>query len=421
MERLPVELVDIIVGFLPLPDRQTLRLVSKQLHSLTLVTFASDYFSQRSTTLGIPSLARLVELSARPRLAAAVKQLDVKLLNYEDYENLRKMDRVAVYPPPKRFARVPQVKARDVALECKLLDYMRTHDDPNAVVHPLTRVLKGLPHLEAVRLRVNGLTLYGNPHINAEDNIFQDFLSACFKAVLDAVIRSGVKLHHLTTLKGHTVRPTSKSANLIYPAFTFASTYLISLQNAFTRLKVLRLSIRTNCNRNARVPGWENGVSHFISAAPALEQLTLCLQASDSEPWFRAAVVHSICHTVRLPCLKMLQLYGCVVDERDFVAFIKLHAVTMRHLSISDTELRSGKWISILSSFKQDLHLDYLRLQYLQQSEPPRAIQWGKDMKKSRLIIEKRKSVDRDSMLTALAQAISSLTTAMEAQKLPED
>ncbi|KAF1979323.1 hypothetical protein BU23DRAFT_448037 [Bimuria novae-zelandiae CBS 107.79] len=420
MESLPVELVDAVILYLPLADRQALRLVSKHLYSLTLTTFTTDYFSKRTTTLGSPSLKRLVAASAHSRFSNSVTVLDVKLLNYEDYENLRRIDRVGIYPPPKRLPKVPQVKTQDISLECRLFDYMRNHHDAKAVVHPLSRALKGFPNLDSIRIRVNGLTLYGNPYINADDKVYQDFLSACFKAVLDALVRSGVKLRHFTSIKGTAIRPISKSANLIYPAFAFSFPYLLSLQTAFASLKSLRLSIRTNYNRNARVPGWENGVSQFISAAPALEEFALCLQARDSEPWFRAAVMQSICRSVELPALKILQLYGCVVDELDMTAFFKRHTA-LRHISISDTELRSGTWASIMSLFKQDLDLEYLRFQYLQQSATPRAVQWGEEEKRSKLTIDARKSRHSDFMITKLSQAIATLAAAMEAHKVPEE
>ena len=421
MERLPVELVDMVVAYLSLSDRQSLRLASKHLHSLTLTTFTANYFSKRTTTLGVPSLRRLVAASAHPRFSSSVALLDVRLLNYEDYENLLKIDRVGIYPPPKRLPRVPQVKTQDIAQESSLLEYMRTHHDPKAVVHPLSRALKGFPNLETLRIRVNGLTLYGNPYINAEEKVYQEFLSACFKAVINAVVRSAVKLQHFTCIKGTAVRPLTKSANLIYPAFNFSLPHLVSLQNAFTCLKSLRLSIRTNYNRNARVPGWETGISQFISTAPALEELALCLQARDSEPWFRAAVMHSICRSVELPALRLLQLYGCVVDELDFITFITGHASTLRYISISDTELRAGTWLSILGSLKQHLRLDYLRLQYLQQNVLPRAVQWSEDAKKSKLTIDTRRSRSQDFMTKQISQAIATLTTAMEAHRVQEE
>lgn len=422
IERLPQELVDLIVAYLSLHARQTLRLASKQLCSLTLTTFGNTYFSRRVTTLGVPSLSRLVQTSAHPYFSGYVSLLDVKLLNYEDYGNLREIDRVGIYPPPKRLQRVPQVKIGDISQECKLLDYMRTHQDLKAVVHPLARALKGFRSVRTIRFRVNGLTLYGNPYINAEDEAFQSFTSACFRAVMDAIIRSGVILQEFTLIKGNTIRPLSKSANLDYSAFSFPISFLYSLKTAFASLKSLRLSIRTYHNGNSRIPGWENGVSHVIAAASSLEELTICLQATDSKPWFRAAVMHAVCRSVELPMLKSLQLYGCVVDELDLIMLIKTHASSLRRLLISDTELRSGAWLSIMRTFKEDLNLDYIRLQYLQQNATPRVIRWFADdvRNSSKLTIDARKIRDGCWMQGKLSQAMSSLTTMVEEQEISE-
>ncbi|KAF2449738.1 hypothetical protein P171DRAFT_198969 [Karstenula rhodostoma CBS 690.94] len=422
IERLPQELVDLIVVHLPLQDRQTLRLASRQLSSLTLTTFSNAYFSRRVTTLGVPSLSRLVQTSAHLHFSGCVSILDVKLLNYEDYGNLREIDRVGIYPPPKRLQRVPQIKIGDVSQECNLLDYMRTHRDPKAVIHPLARALKGFRNVKTIRLRVNGLTLYGNPYISAEDEVYQSFMSACFKAVLDAIIRSGVRLQEFTLIKGSTIRPLSKSANLDYSALNLPSPFLLSLKTAFASLKSLRLSIRTYHNGNSRTAGWENGVPQVIAAASSLEELTICLQASDSKPWFRVAVMHAVCCSVKLPMLKSLQLYGCVVDELDLVSLVKTHASSLQHLLISDAELRSGAWLSVLNTFKDDLDLIYLRLQYLQQNATPRVIRWfANDARSlSKLTIDARKIRDEYWMKERLSHAISSLAATVEELEISE-
>ncbi|OAG06460.1 uncharacterized protein CC84DRAFT_1091190 [Paraphaeosphaeria sporulosa] len=424
IERLPQELIDLIVVHLSLQDRQTLRLVSKQLYALTFTTFSNTYFSRRVTTLGVPSLSRLVKTSAHPNLSSCVSLIDVKLLNYEDYGNLREIDRVGIYPPPKRLQRVPQVRTTtgDISQECKLLDYMHTHRDPKAVIHPLSRALKGFRNVKTIRFRVNGLTLYGNPYISAEEEVYQSFLSACFRAVLDAIIRSGVRLQEFTLVKGHTIRPLSKSANLDYSAFNLPVPFLLSLKSAFASLKSLRLSIRTYHNGNSRIAGWEKGISHVIAAASSLEELTICLQATDSKPWFRAAVIQNICRSLELPMLKSLQLYGCVVDELDLIALIKTHASSLQRLLISDTELRSGTWLSILNIFKEDLDLDLLRLQYLQQNAAPRVIRWFPDgiRNSSKLNIDARKIRDQCWMKERLSQAISSLAATAEEHEISE-
>ncbi|KAJ4360843.1 uncharacterized protein N0V89_001410 [Didymosphaeria variabile] len=420
MERLPQELVDLIYLYISPTDRCTLRLVSKQLYFLTLTNFGNTVFSKRVTTLGVASLSQLLQASGHPQFSGCVNLLDVKLLNYEDYGNLQKIDRVGIYPPPKRLPKVPQVKTGDIRRESKLLEYMRTHQDPTAVIHPLARALKRLRNLKTIRLRVNGLTLYGNLHILAEDDVYQSFMSACFRAVLEAIVRSGVKLQEFTLIKGNSVRPMSKSANLDYRAFTFSFPLFQSLGHAFSCLKSLRLSIRTDPKTNSRSQGWETGVTNFITTAPALETLTLCMDPIDCKPQFRATMMRSIFSTVELPMLNSLQLYGCAVDELDLVAMIKTHASSLRRLLISDTELRPGTWRSILNLLKNELDLEYLRLQYLQQI--PQSIRWFAEETKhtGKLIIDAGKSGDKSWMNEKLSQAISSLTAAIQTQEISD-
>lgn len=424
IERLPVELIDLIVLHLSLHDRQALRLASKQLCALTLTTFSNDYFSRRATTLGVPSLDRLAQASAHPYFSSCVTLLDIKLLNYEDYGNLQKIDRVGVYPPPKRFPQVAQVKTEDISQECRLFDYMRTHQDPTAVVYPLTRALRGLRNLKTIRLRVNGLTLNATPYIRDAGEVYQTFLTACFRAVLDAIIRSRIRLREFTCIKGNAVRPLSKSANLSHRAFRFPAPYYASLVKAFSALKSLRLSIITyhNENDNTRGSDWEHGISHFITAASSLEDLSLCLQTTDEQPWNRAAVMHLFCRSVEMPKLISLQLYGCVIDELDLVVLVRKHAPTLRRLRISDTGLGMGTWASVLNVFKDDLKLDYLRLQYLGQSVTPQAVRWNtEDMKNSRrLTIDAGKNRENEYMNRKLLQAISFLTATIERHEIDE-
>ncbi|KAL1600601.1 Protein-lysine N-methyltransferase efm4 [Paraconiothyrium brasiliense] len=418
MERLPQELVDLIYLYISHADRCALRLVSKQLYFLTLTNFGNTVFFKRVTTLGVASLNQLLQASGHAQFSGCVTLLDVKLLNYEDYDNLVKIDRVGIYPPPKRLPRVPQVKTGDIRQESKLLEYMRTQQDPTAVIHPLARALKRFRNLKTIRLRVNGLTLYGNLHILAEDEVYQSFMSACFRAVLEAIVRSGVKLQEFTLIKGNSVRPMSKSANLDYRAFALSFPLFQSLGNAFSGLKSLRLSIRTDPKTDSRSQGWEIGVKDFITTTSALETLTLCMDPIDCKPHFRATMMRSICRSVNLPMLKSLQLYGCAMDELDLVTLMKTHAPTLRRLLISDAELRSGTWRSILNLLKNDLGLEYLRFQYLQQI--PQSIRWfAEDTKQTgKLIIDATKSGDKNYMNEKLSQAMSSLAAAIQAWEI---
>jgi hypothetical protein len=409
MERLPVELVDLVVRHFSLPDCQSLRLVSRQLYALTLSTFRSRYFAKRTTTLSTPSLGRLLRVSSS-HLSQSVSLLDVKLLNLEDYQSLSKISRVGIYPPPKRFQQVANVRPQDISKEYALYDYMRTNDDPKDVIKHLGQALGQLSHVRAVRLRVNGETLqsYFSGEEDEEEG-YSVFVHACFKAVIAAIVRSGVQLHDFSVIKGTKARPSSKSANLIYPAFNSSFPALLSLSKAFSSLKTLRLSIRTDYHGNHRVPGWQNGISQFVATASSLEELTLCFPPMDTEPAFKAAAMQSLASTLDLPNLKSLQLYGCVVDEQALSNFVQAHSA-LRQIIITDVRVLNGSWNTVLRAIHESLNLETLRLSFLQQSEAPRDIWWNRgSRRKSKLVMDTTDRAEQRTMNEMLSEAIDYL------------
>jgi hypothetical protein len=410
VEKLPTELFDIVVRHLALPSLQSFRLASRHIYAFTLPTFCSRYYSRRTTTLSVPSLSRLLDLSSCAHLAPSVSLLDVKLLNHEDYQNLEAINRVGIFPPPKRFQQVANIKPRDIRQEYALFDYMRSNREPKDVVRKLCQALGRLSNIRTIRLRVSGESLGWNFRVDDEEDEYLDFTLACLRATLNAIIQSNIKIQEFSLIKGTTVRPSSKSANLIYPAFNVPFPLLVSLGKAFTSLKTLCLSIRTDYNGNARVPGWQNGISQFISTASALEKLTLCFQATDTEPSFRAAVMQSLAASLHLPDLISLQLYGCAVDEQVLTTFIKAHSASLRQLVLNHILLLNGSWTTVLGSFRESLSLATLHLSLLRQNVAPRSIRWICS-KKSRgnLFMDTTGKTESRSMSEMLTEAIGYL------------
>ena len=95
VESLPVELFDIISAELSIPECQSLRLTSRQLHRLIHANFSRLAFSEQSTTLSVSSLDRLINVSSHRSFRDAVKSLHLRLLNYHEYENLNAISRLA--------------------------------------------------------------------------------------------------------------------------------------------------------------------------------------------------------------------------------------------------------------------------------------------------------------------------------------
>lgn len=121
-ERLPAEVFDMIAAYLDLSAYQTLRLTSQRLHLLSLSTFTTSYFAKLITTLGSPSLHRLVDVASHGHLSRSVTTLEIRLLNHRDYKDLAKIARIGIFPPPKRFPKVSCVRTQDIVRESTLYD-----------------------------------------------------------------------------------------------------------------------------------------------------------------------------------------------------------------------------------------------------------------------------------------------------------
>ena len=80
IERLPVELFELVAASLELLSCKNLRLTSQRLRFLIHPLFVECAFSRLKTTLGSPSLGRLVNVSRCENLRGAVKVLQIQLL-----------------------------------------------------------------------------------------------------------------------------------------------------------------------------------------------------------------------------------------------------------------------------------------------------------------------------------------------------
>ncbi|PVH98279.1 hypothetical protein DM02DRAFT_52095 [Periconia macrospinosa] len=402
IECLPLELIDLIVAQFSLSDYQSIRLSSKHLVYLTLSSFCDRFFTRRTTTLASPSLDRLLRVSKCRHLADKVLFLDVKLLNRADYESLQQISRVGIYPPPKRFPRVPHVKLDDIKQEAELFEYMRHSKDPKTVTDKLARALRHLRNLRTVRMRVNGATLSSVPSEVYDDH---EFLAASFRAVSGALLKSELMIEQLYTSKGTSIRATTKSANLNYSAFILP----VPLTQAFCSLRSLSLSLCTD-SIDSRVPGWERNISRFISAAPALEELVLCTQLNYGMYQWRIAVVRSLARSVRLSNLRNLQLHGFHVSEADMKAFIHAHSHALRNVTIRKCHMQEGTWGSLIASFK-GLDLEYLRMVKLQQESIPKHMYWTPHGggKRNKIVLDIRGKLPSKRMDEMLVDAVETL------------
>lgn len=365
IERLPVEIFEIIASDLDLPTFQHLRLSSRQLHLLSLSIFAKRHFSDLTTTLGSASLDRLVEISKHGYLSSNVARLDIALLTQCDYKRLKNICNVGIFPPPKRFPRVSGVKAAHIPADSTLYDDVFSDRFPKCIVDRLACCLRGFSNLKAIRFRNHHNAYFGTTYMDVHKDDEQ-FRSRCFQAVLDTVLKSEVQLEEFSMAKEKGLTALSKHANLPYPAIQPQPRNLQSLQRCFEDLQSLTLSVNSSYNENNRVPGWENGLGQFVVCAPNLKSLVLSLDRHSScVSHYSAAVIHSLALSCQLEMLQKFHLVNCSSHASDLVAFVTAHADTLNELFFRQISLLTGSRLLLWIALKGVRGLRCLRMDYL--------------------------------------------------------
>ncbi|KAF9690801.1 hypothetical protein EKO04_011186 [Ascochyta lentis] len=360
-ECLPAEVFDTIAASLNLPEYQTLRLTSQRLHLLTLSTFTKKYFSKLITTLGSPSLDRLVSVASHTHLSQSVTTLEIRLLNHRDYKDLTKITRIGIFPPPKRFPKVSCIRSEHIVQESTLYDDVLANRQGRCITERLARGLLRLDNLKAIRFRAHQIEPLGWKTIAVPegDDVFR---SRCLRAVFDALVKSGIELETFSMGKEKSFASFSKCANVPYPALQLPLEYLQRLRPCLQGLETLTLSIVSQHNGHHRLPGWENGVSRFISTAPGLRHLTLSLDRKCQVSQYGARIVRSLSDSIHLQNLESFHLCNTTVHESDLAKLVKTYAETLQQLVLTNVCLLTGNWVALLSTFKLAQHLRYLRL-----------------------------------------------------------
>ena len=370
IERLPVEIFDIIATYFDLPDYQLLRLSSQRLCLLTFSTFAKKHFCDLTTTLGSASLDRLVDISSHRYFCSVVTVLDVRLLNHGDYTLLTKISRVGIFPPTKRFLKVSGVRPEHVSEEATLYDDIIRSENLSCISERLTRALRGFTNLRAIRFRAHHAEPLGY-RMTTMDEGDQVFRTRCFQAVMGAITRSNISLEEFSMAKGRRTTTLSKCANLPYPALQLPYQSLQKVQFCFANLASLALSAISAYNGDSRVPGWENAISNLIAAAPSIKHLALSLDRSSRISHYSAAIVRSLALSCRLSDLKTFQLVNCSAHEKDLEIFITAHAEALQELILSEIRLLTGSWSSLWLSLKRLPALECMRLASLEGTRSP--------------------------------------------------
>ena len=360
-ERLPAEVFDIIAACLDLPEYRTLRLTSQRLYLHSLSTFEKRYFTKLTTTLGSASLDRLCHVASHAHLSNLVTTLEIRLLNHRDYKDLAAIARIGRLQPPKRFTKLSCVRNEDIAEDSTLYDDVLANRQAKCITERLTRGLRGFDSLKIIRFRAHQDEPLGWKSIPVPegDDIFR---SRCLRAVLDAIVKSSIALDMFSMGKEKGFVAFKKCADVPYPALQLPVEYLQRLRASFETVEDMTLSIVSAHNGHHRLPGWENGLSRFLSSAPNLRHLTLSLDRKAQVSQYGARIMRSLSDSVQLESLESFYLCNTTVHESDLAKFVKTHAGTLQRINLTNVFLLTGNWLVLLAVFKGVQNLQTLRL-----------------------------------------------------------
>ncbi|KAF2024963.1 hypothetical protein EK21DRAFT_77580 [Setomelanomma holmii] len=402
LERLPVEVCELILCDLDLAGYRNFRIASRQLHLLSLSTFSKRFFPRLTTTLGSPSLDRLVKISNHQNLCDVVTRLDIKLLTHREYKLLTNIAKVGIYPPPKRFPVVSTIKHEHIKGEATLYNDVLSRKYPQCIVDRLTRALHGFSNLKTIRFRTEYSEPAGWVPVDMP-NGDQLFRAKCFTAVFDAIFKSEVQLEEFGMSKKKKTTGLFKRLNLHYPALQFPFSSHPSLRHCFAHLQSLDLSIITTHQGDIRVPGWENGLSHFIMCAPALKSLALSLGRDKHVSEHSAVIVRSLALSCHLPLLERFHLVNSTLTEGYMTAFMARHRDSIHELIFKNCRMMYGTWMPFLKSLQDFDGLQCLRLS-LQEGLGSPGIIWPKPKAKITLDVQDSGRSMRDMLENVVAK-----------------
>jgi hypothetical protein len=380
IERLPAEVFDIIALDIDLAAYKHLRLTSRQLHSLSLSTFAKRYFTEIATTLSSPSLDRLTHVSNHGSFGNAVSLLTVKLLNNRDYKVLTNICDVGIFPPPKRFPNVSGVKTAHIRDEVTSYNDIVFGDRLRHITDLLVRAMRSLVKLKAVRFRAVHNESIEWERVGASENN-QVYRTRCFRAVIDAIIQSRIELEEFSMAQRKSSTTLCKQADIQCRVLQVFPLSFALLQHSFLHLHSLTLAFVTNLGDYPGTPVTGGDMALFISCAPNLRNLALSFDRKRNISQQSAVIFHDLATTCRITNLESFHLLNCSLREGDLDRFVTTHSATLRSLIINNVRQSSTNWVAFWIFLKSATDLRSLRLGWLYEDSVLIMLHWRKKMR----------------------------------------
>ena len=353
--QLPAELVDLVACHFRAEQFRHFRLTSRWLNQATWQQFKQRYLRTLNVSLERPRFNQFADLANSPELAAAVESLVMKV-DSEVPARLAELKRSLDSTYSENETHAPRVAEFDL----KLFEFHKAAlelQHPFATVSDISVALRGCIRLKSVRIAFYESDGYVAPVYDR--GYYLQYHATSFELLLNAIMESDLQLHSLT-MDG-SLDPCFTPLHV----FRFSIPVLLRLNDRFRKLKILSLRIAAHFEGSGplKIPGWENGISQFISTAQALEELSLYIYVGGQS----VPIIRSIGESLFLPKLRSLLLKGCDADECSVSALLERHSQSIRSLTFADMGILDGTWKGLLRTIRDNMELDYWHIDMLWQ------------------------------------------------------
>ncbi|KAF2493263.1 hypothetical protein BU16DRAFT_75241 [Lophium mytilinum] len=371
IEKIPTELLDLITSDLSLEEFSSLRLSCKAVYASSLHSFGIAFCSKRVCILTLPSLENIVSISKHVEFGSTMRELDFAAdVRPEDAVNTTQdlimlpQEEVERRNPNASTARAKREFHEALMAQAEATGRM----NEGILSEMLIEAFRNFPKLETIRFYQETVSPTSTRTFKKSSRVA--YASCCFQQILTAIIESRLTLEKLKTVEKPGVYRCSRSGAVVsHDAFYVNLPRLEGLKQSFVRLRSLELWISASYHGRSRLPGWENGISQFLAAAPALESLTLHIDAIAYGSRYCIDIVRSIANTVYLPKLRKLHFVGAQFDEEDLANLVTKHKNTLCILRFECSRMHHGTWRALFETFRESLQLEALRLEFPTQGD----------------------------------------------------
>ncbi|KAF2805029.1 uncharacterized protein BDZ99DRAFT_466706 [Mytilinidion resinicola] len=359
--KLPTELVENIAYNLPLPDVKNLRLTCQSIRDQIHHPFKDRFFSRKHINLTSKSLKGLIEVARHPQLGPPLSHLFINATPVFEKQ-------ITAIGKKIHDASLDAAGLRSLLeIERDLLEKQKP-TILESFSNATDRKLLSLAFLIIRHLRTITFIYDGFDSMEPEDSMYhmrrcQDEMSRPFMTTMSAIAFSGLTVDEITVSKEH------RHGFVTIGKMRFMAWQYSNLRHAFANLRVLKIDLRDWMNpTRGWMPGLEKSpnVARLLSRMPSLRELDLSCHVYSSR---EEDVFEDVGRLVKLPYLEKCTLGLILAKEPSLMRLLKTSKKTLKHLTLRNAVLVSGKWTSFLESVAEELALESLVLDNLYQDE----------------------------------------------------